>query len=442
MTGVADIELSWVRVVCAATCLDRVVDVHVAGEHILGLHPAGTPIPDGARHLDARDRVVLPGLVDLAVHLRAPGREDDETLEVTLRAALAGGVTTLVALSDTLPPVDGADDVQQRLAAARDALPHGPDVVVAGCLTRRREGKEIADHADMTRAGARVLTDVGAVVDTEVLRRALEYARSAGARVVILDPVDAALGRGAVATESPLATRLGLRAVPLAAQAIGVARDRALASLTGMPVHHHAITTPAALAGSLATPGATSTTAGSPLGSSVASTASTTLWHLLFDEGALRDRPYDSALRLWPPLAPAAERKALLDLVRRGLVAVSSGHRPVPNRTKDLEFSLAEPGATGLALALPLLWGVLSPIELAQAFSALPARILGLDDRGRVEAGARADLVVVDPTASDLVDEALCVSRSFANPARSQRTHARVTATVAAGRVAFQRGIP
>ncbi len=427
MTGVADLVISGGRVVCAATGTDRIADVHVAGAHVLGLHPVGTPIPDGARHLDARERVVLPGLVDLAVHLRAPGREDDETLDVTLAAALAGGVTTLVALSDTLPPVDGADDVQQRLAAARDAVPHGPDVVVAGCLTRRREGAEIADHADMTGAGARVLTDVTAVADAEVLRRALEYARSAGARVVMLDPVDAALGKGAVATESPLSTRMGLRAVPLAAQAIGAARDRALSALTGMAVHHHAVTAPAALSPTALAP------AGGP-------SASTTMWHLLFDEDALRERPYDTTLRLWPPLAPAAERKALLDLVRRGLVAVSSGHRPVPNRTKDLEFTLAEPGATGLALALPLLWGPLSPIEIAKAMSALPATILGLADRGRVEPGARADLVVVDPTASDVVDEALAVSRSWANPAKGMRTGARVVATVAAGRVAYQRG--
>ena len=117
---------------------------------------------------------------------------------------------------------------------------------------------------------------------------------------------------------------------------------------------------------------------------------------------------------------------------------MSSGHRPVPNRTKDLEFSLAEPGATGLALALPLLWGTLTPIEIAHAMSALPSTILGLDDRGRVEPGARADLVVVDPTTSDLVDEATAVSRSWANPAKGARTHARVVATVAAGRVAFQ----
>lgn len=424
MSGVADLVIAGGRVVCAATGTDRLADLHVAGTRILGLHAVGTPIPDGARHLDARDQVVLPGLIDLAVHLRAPGREDDETIEVTLAAALAGGVTTLVALSDTLPPVDGADDVQQRLAAARDALPHGPDVVIAGCLTRRREGKEIADHADMTGAGARVLTDVGTVEDSEVLRRALEYARSAGARVVMLDPVDAALGRGAVATESPLSTRLGLRAVPMAAQAIGAARDRALAALTGMSVHHHAVTSAHAV---------------SPPGGP---TASTTMWHLLYDEETLRERPYDAALRLWPPLASALDRKALLDLVRRGLVAVSSGHRPVPNRTKDLEFSLAEAGATGLALALPLLWGVLTPIEIARAMSALPAAILGLDDRGRVEPGARADLVVVDPTATDLVDEALAVSRSWVNPAKGARTRARVVATVAAGRVAFQRVNP
>lgn len=431
MTGVADLVLSGGRVVCAATGTDRIADVHVAGAHILGLHPPGTPIPEGARHLDARDRVVLPGLVDLAVHLRAPGREDDETLAVTLSAAIAGGVTTLVALPDTLPPVDGADDVQQRLAAARDAVTHGPDVVVAGCLTKRREGTEIADHADMTGAGALVLTDVGTVADAEVLRRALEYAKSAAARVVMLDPVDAALGKGAVATESALSTRMGLRGVPLAAQAIGAARDRALSALTGMRIHHHAITTPAAL--SFAAPSPSAAAPGGP-------TASTTLWHLLYDEEDLRSRPYDSSLRLWPPLAPAAERKALLELVRRGLVAVSSGHRAVPNRTKDLEFSQAEPGATGLALALPLLWGTLSPIEIAKAMSALPAAILGLSDRGRIDAGARADLVVVDPTATDLVDEALAVSRSWANPAKGARTRARVTATIAAGRVAFQRG--
>ena len=94
MTGVADLVLSGGRVVCAATGTDRIAAIHVAGAQILGLYPAGTPIPDGARHLDARERVVLPGLVDLAVHLRAPGREDDETMLVTLQAAIAGGVTT------------------------------------------------------------------------------------------------------------------------------------------------------------------------------------------------------------------------------------------------------------------------------------------------------------------------------------------------------------
>jgi dihydroorotase len=432
------------RVVCAETGFDAVADVAIAGDRIVAVTqrmPADAPRPssDGAvvpQVVDATGKLVIPGLVDLGVHVRAPGREVDEPLASTLRAALRGGVTTFVALPDTDPTVEGGDDVAHRLAAVRAAHATPPTVVVAGCLTRRREGKELADMADMVAAGATVFTDVHAFDDAEVLRRALEYALSAGARCVLLDPTDASLSRGAVAVESPIATRLGLRGAPVFAQSIGMARlGHCAASIAasigglsaGVGVHAHGLFSADAI------PSETVET-------TARVTASVTAATLLLDETALIERPYDAALRLWPPLPTADDRRRLLDGVKRGRLAVTSGHRPVPNRGKDVPFADAEPGGSALAVALPLLLDVLTPHELVRAMSASPARILGLADRGRIEAGARADLVIVDENAGgagDIVDAASLASPSPASPFLGRRTRARVVATIVGGLTAY-----
>lgn len=437
-----DVVIQGGRVVCGVTGRDALADVHVAHGRIVAVVGGGVDhaqrsgpsvaVPPGARVLDAKGALVLPGMIDLGVHLRDPGREHDEDLPTTLLAALRGGVTTLVALPDTTPAVDGSDDVLHRRAAASRALGEstGPNVVVAGALTRRREGKEPADLADMADVGVELFGDAAYVEDAEVLRRAVEYARGAGARLVFLDGPAADLARGGVVVEGPIATRLGLPGIPELADALAAWRHVEVASLAGLPVHLGALFSARALE-----------VVEAAVARGVAVTASVQPWHLLLDERAHLERRYDPLLRLDPPLPTAASREKLLDAVKRGALLVSSGHKAVPNRTKDLEMTLAEAGAAALSLTLPLLCGVLSPLELARATSALPAAVLGLQDRGRIEVDARADLVVLRPfgagESGDVVDAALAGPRAPANPWLGRRTAGRVEATLVSGRVAY-----
>lgn len=432
-----DVVIQGGRAVCGVSGRDAPADIHVGHGRIQAIVDAGSPVPQGARVVDAKGAWVLPGMIDLGVHLRDPGREHDEDLPTTLLSALRGGVTTLVALPDTTPAVDGSDDVLHRRAAASRALGQSqhdggtaPNVIVAGALTRRREGKEPADLADMAGVGVNVFGDASYVEDGEVLRRSLEYARGVGARAALLPGPAADLSRGAVVVEGAVATRLGLPGVPELADALAAWRHVELAALVGLRAHLGSLFSARALE---------VVDAARARGLDV--TADVQPWHLLLDERAHLERRYDTLLRLDPPLPTAASREALLSGVKRGSLVVTSGHKAVPNRTKDLEMALAEAGAASLALTLPLLCGVLSPLELARATSAGPAAILGITDRGRIEAGALADLVVLRPFASadagDVVDASLAGARAPANPWLGRRTSGRVELTMVSGRTAY-----
>ena len=231
------------------------------------------------------------------------------------------------------------------------------------------------------------------------------------------------LAAGGVVVESAVSTRLGLAGVNEAAESLAVMRHVAIGAIADMRVHVGAISS------------GRSVDALHGVGAHVSP------WHVLLDERAHLERRYDTSLRLDPPLPTASSRDALVRAVQAGAVAVSSGHRAVPNRTKDLEMAIAEAGASSLALTLPLLLGerVLTPLELARATSAVPARILGLDDRGKIDKGARADLVVLRADVDDVVDARVVGSRSPANPWLGRRIKARVERTMVAGRNAFER---
>ena len=410
------------RVVCGASGLDVVGDVLVIDGRIAALPHASAAAADVDAVIEASGAWVLPGMIDLGVHLRDPGREHDEDLRTTIDCALRGGVTTLVALPDTTPAVDGADDVLHRRAAwSIEQQRRGgvaPTLIVAGSLTRRREGKDPSDAFDLAAVGVRVFADAAFVDDNEVLRRALEYARGAGGTLAVLTGPDAGLARGGIIVEGEVATRLGL---------------------AGIDVHLGPLFTAQALDVVMA---ARALASGGP--SARAISAEVHPWHLLLDESAHLERRYDTLLRLDPPLPTAASRARLLAAVRAGELAVSSGHRPVPNRTKDMEMAIAEAGASSLALTLPLLCDVLTPLQLARATSALPANILGLKDRGRLEVGARADLVVLRPATKgqgDIVDAALAGTQAPANPWLGHRTAGHVQATVVGGDLAYERSM-
>jgi dihydroorotase len=313
------------------------------------------------------------GFCDLVASLRFPRAPDEESAIDLVKAAVAGGVSTVVVGVKGEAPVDNAR-FQAACAALRGA--HGVTVIPAVCPV---VDGGLADIASIERPAAWLaasssswlVPDVArfvyrlphAIDDAVILRRVGEIARARHA-VVIAPSVDAGLAAGAVAVEGAVATRLGLPAMPEAAEAIGITRLLAVARLTGARIHVAGVFT-AEGAALLASSGNERVT-----GSVHAS-------HLLLDETALLARRYDTRFLRRPPLPTPASREALLAAVKAGTLLVSTGHTHVPKRERDLEPTRATPGGTSLASAARLLRPLLGDDVLARAFGTGPARVLG-----------------------------------------------------------------
>lgn len=392
--------------------------------------PADAPLPAGYEAFDASGCWVLPGAVDLYTELRDPGREDEETLEETLRAALRGGYTSLLALPTTTPVVDGGEGVRERLL--RCARLGGPDVWVAGALTQGAKGEELAEIGEMYATGARVFTDAPrAVQDAELLRRAMEYTRGFGGLVMTVGACPALSGRGVVA-EGAVSTRLGLRGIPEAAEVTFVARHIELARLTGARTHLGLISSARSLR-----------LIERAQDEGLELSASVTPFHLRFDEQEHLTRPYDTSLRLSPPLRTDEDRQALLEGVRNGRLVVASGHSPQGPVHREVEFSDAPPGATSLQSVLALLTsddvlGTEDPIAIARATALGPTRILDLSDRGHLVEGARADVVVFDPSAAPRAERNFFAADVVSSPVWEQTLGGQVKYTFCGGECRFQ----
>ena len=392
--------------------------------------PSDAALPPGLDVYDANGCWVLPGAIDLYTQLRDPGREDEESLEETLRAAVRGGFTSLLTLPTTTPVVDGGEGVRERLL--RCAQLAGPDVLVAGALTQGAQGSDLAEIGEMYAAGARAFTDgPQAVKDAELLRRAMEYTRGFGGLVMAVGACPALSGRGVVA-EGAIATRLGLRGVPEAAEVSFVSRHIELARLTGARTHLGPISCARSLR-----------LLERAQDEGLAVSASVTPFHLRFQEEEHLHRPYDTTLRLSPPLRSEDDRQALVEGVRTGRLVVIAGHAPQGPVHREVEFSDAPPGATSLQSALGLLisdgaLGREAPVALARATALGPAEILGLHDRGRLVEGTRADIVVLDPTASPCADQTLFASDVVSSPVLGQTLGGQIVYTFCGGESRFQ----
>jgi dihydroorotase len=421
-------------------------------------------LDDGAG-IDDRGVVVAPGFLDLHAHLREPGNESAETIATGLAAAAHGGFTALCAMPNTTPPVDSASAVRASLAAA--AASGSPvRLLPVGAATAGRSGERLAPLGELADAGAVGFSDDGAPIESvELFRNALAYAGMLG--VPLIDhPEDLAQTSGAEAHDGLIATVLGLRGWPAAAEANTVARDIAIlaevvrdvptarlhlthlstadaldqvrrAKAAGLPVTcdvtpHHLALTDEWLAG-----------------------ARRWAWQAIDDDGTARDPwrdgavqapPFDGALRVNPPLRSPADARACRAALRDGTVeAIATDHAPHTEVDKAVEFGLAKPGIAGIETALGVLLEAIEAGELSldgvvRALTAGPARLVG-GAPGLAE-GAPADLVVFDRSARWTVEPMTLRSRGYGNALEGRSLPGRILATIAGGRLAYAEADP
>jgi dihydroorotase len=390
-------------------------------------------LPDGARRVEARGALLCPGLIDLRVKTGEPGAEPKETLKSAARAAAAGGVTSIVVMPDTDPPVDEPSVVDFILRRARDIeLVH---VYPAGAATRRCEGKALAEIGLMREAGCVFVTDSDRpIVDSRVMRRLLAYAGALGV-LVAHRPADPWLTAGAAATEGEFAGRMGLPSEPAAAETIMLERDLALLELTA-PIGARLMVDQISVASALG-----SLERARQRALPVIATAS--INHLTFNELDIGD--YRTFWKLTPPLRAESDRAALVEAIASGLVdIVVSAHAPAPAEDKRLPFEEAAPGAVGLETLLPALLtlhhdGGLSLLRLLETVTLAPARAIG-SDAGRLSIGAPADLILVDPAAPRIVNAAELLSKSKNSAFDGRRLQGRVLMTLVDGRIVHEQG--
>jgi dihydroorotase len=402
---------------------ERRADVAVADGAIVSVEPELEPSSD-AVVLDAGGCVVAPGLVDLHTHLREPGREEAERVESGARAAALGGYTAVVAMPNTEPPIDSVAVVRQVLELGATAA---ADVAVAGAITVGREGERLAPLAEMAAFGVRLFTDDGdGVQDARVMRRALEYA-SALDVVLAQHCEEARLAAGGQMHEGEWSSRLGVPGIPAAAEELMVHRDISLARLTGARIHFLHLSTAASVAMVEA-----AKAEGLPVSAEAAP------HHLCLTDAEVAG--YDPVFKVNPPLRGPSDVAAVRAGLATGAIdAIATDHAPHPQEAKEAPFDAAPPGMIGLetalAVALTELGDSLPIAAILALLSWRPARIARLSGEhgGPVATGASANLCIIDPRATWVVDPARMASRSRNTPFAGRRLTGRVRHTVHRG---------
>lgn len=427
------ILLRGARVIDPASGTDRTLDVLVDGGLVAKV---GEKLPAGkAEVVDCSGTVLAPGFVDLHVHFREPGREEDETVQTGSAAAAAGGYTAVCPMPNTDPPADNAAVVE--LVAARGRQVGLVDVYPIGAITVGRAGERLAPMAEMTASAARVrmFSDDGDPVPTaELMRRALEYARAFDA-VIVDHAEDPSLRYGGHLHEGEVSALLGLRGIPAEAEEICVARDLALARLTGGRLHVAHVSTAQAV-----------DLVRRAKRDGVRVTCEATPHHLALTDEALRG--FDAAFKVAPPLRSREHVDALKAGLADGTIdAVATDHAPHASHRKEQEFEYAPCGMLGLETALGVVLtelvepGLLSLAQAVDRMSTGPARILGADAHGGPMAPGRpANLVVFDPEATWTVEPERLSSRSRNTPFAGRKLRGRVVHTMLAGRFTAREG--
>ena len=408
--------------------LDAPGDLLVEGDRIAAV---GGNLAAGARDaetVDAEGLCLGPGLVDMRVQLREPGAEHMESIETGGHAAAAGGVTTMVALPNTDPPVDDVSVVEFLARRAREAKL--AKIHTYAAATKGLRGRDLTEMGLLSANGALGFTDgVQAVADALVMRRVLAYARTFDL-LVIQHPEEPSLARAGEVSEGEIATRLGLPAITPAAEVIMIERDLRLVEITGARYHAAHMSTAA---------GVEAIRRAKALGLRV--TCDTAPPYFVLNETAIGD--YRTFAKLSPPLRSEWDRRAVIEGLRDGTIdAIASDHAPWDQDSKRLPFSSAAYGIVGLETLLPLALELyhnrhLGLLQLIQRLTWNPARILGLPV-GRLAPGAPADLVLFDPDVSWHISTDEFRSKSKNAPFDGRPVQGRVRRTTVDGRTIFR----
>ncbi len=415
------------RVIDPANNFSQAADVLIEGAKIAAV---GKDLKaDGAEVIDARGRLVLPGLIDMHVHLRDPGLEAQETIATGTRAAAMGGFTSVACMPNTKPVVDNQALVEY--IRSRSKSEGAVNVFPIGAITKGSEGNGLAEIGDMKGAGAVAVSDDGRpVMNAQIMRLAMEYAKMFDLPV-ISHCEDINLAAEGVMNEGYYSTVYGLKGITRAAEEVMVMRDIMLAELTGARVHIAHIST----AGSVEL-----VRAAKKKGINV--TAEATPHHFSLTDEAVGS--YDTATKVNPPLRGADDVKAVKEGLRDGAIdVIATDHAPHTVEEKDVEYNYAPFGMVGLETAVGLAFrelvapGILTEEELVRKMSVNPARILGLA-KGTLVVGADADITVVDPALQEKVDADRFASKGKNSPFNGWELTGLPVATIVGGRVVMK----
>lgn len=377
------------RVIDPAVGLDEVVDILIDGETIARI---GHELPEeGAVILDREGSVVVPGLVDVHVHLREPGQEYKETIETGTAAAAHGGFTAICSMPNTIPTTDNAATLDFVIEQAKKA--GHCRVHPSGACTKGLKGESLSEMGDMAAHGAVAFTDDGrGVQDAGMMRRVMDYAKMFNCVVMSHCQDEALVGPGQV-NEGAVSTRLGMAGWPGTGEELQISRDIALSELTGCPIHIQHITTAR---------GVEIVREGKARGIQV--TCEATPHHLVLNEDDLTST-YDTNLKMNPPLRTSDDNKAIIEGLKDGTIdCIVTDHAPHAAHEKAREFELAPFGMTGLETSLGVILtylvepGHIDYNRLVELMAIRPREILGVDPV-KIEEGGVADLTIFDPNA-------------------------------------------